>query len=71
LALGAGTAISLRMYAERKEWSLSGVHVDVHFMQEGKKSAIARVLSFEGELDIAERTPVKLTLKQCLRRLEV
>jgi crotonobetainyl-CoA:carnitine CoA-transferase CaiB-like acyl-CoA transferase len=49
-------------------------------MQEGKKGAIARVLSFVGELDdekharladIAERTPVTLTLKQCLRRLEV
>ena len=51
------------------------MHVDVHFMQEGKKGAIARVLSFEGELDdekharladIAECTPVTLTLKQCL-----
>ena len=53
------------MYAERKKWSLSGVHVDVHFKREGKKGAITRALSFEGELDdekharlaeIAERT---------------
>jgi putative redox protein len=71
-ALGACTAITLRMYAERKAWPLRGVHVDVRFSGTGKEGAIARVLSFEGELsqeqrarlaDIAERTPVTLTLK--------
>ena len=72
-ALGACTAITLRMYAERKGWPLRGLHVDVRFERIGGEGAIARVLSFEGELnndqrarlaDIAERTPVTLTLKQ-------
>jgi len=72
-ALGACTAITLRMYAERKQWPLRAVQVDVRFTREGGEGAIARVLSFEGELDdeqrarladIAERTPVTLTLKQ-------
>ena len=70
-ALCACTAITLRMYAERKQWLLSAVQVDVHF----KDGAITRVLNFEGELDkeqrtrladVAERTPVTLTLKQGL-----
>ena len=60
------------MYAERKAWPLRGVQVDVHFSGTGKEGAIARMLTFEGDLteeqrarlaDIAERTPVTLTLK--------
>ena len=74
-ALGACTAITLRMYVERKAWPLRGVQVDVHFSGTGKDGAIARVLSFDGELnqeqrarlaEIAERTPVTLTLKNGL-----
>jgi putative redox protein len=71
-ALGACTAITLRMYAERKAWPLQSVQVDVRFSGTGKEGAIARVLKFVGDLseeqrarlaDIAERTPVTLTLK--------
>ena len=74
-ALCACTSITLRMYAERKQWPLLGVHVNVHYKRSGDEEMIDRVLKFDGELDhqqrarladIAERTPVTLTLKKCL-----
>ena len=74
-ALAACTAITLRMYAERKQWPVTAVHADVHFAREGDKQHIDRVLTIEGDVDaeqkkrmadIAERTPVTLTLKRSM-----
>lgn len=74
-ALAACTVITLRMYAERKQWPVTAVHADVHYVREGDKQRIDRVLTIAGEVDdeqksrmanIAERTPVTLTLKGAL-----
>ena len=73
-ALAACTAITLRMYAERKQWPVTAVHADVHFKRENKAESIDRVLRIEGAdaeqkkrmAEIAERTPVTLTLKRSL-----
>jgi putative redox protein len=75
-ALAACTAITLRMYAQRKEWALRETQVDVDLRTEGAERTMLRRLRLEGELDsaqrarladIAERTPVTLTLKQGVR----
>src|SRR5262245_28157013 len=72
-ALASCTAITLRMYADHKQWPLEAVRVDVTMQRAADKStSMDRVLKFEGNLtdeqrarlaDIAERTPVTLTLK--------
>ncbi|HYS74507.1 MAG TPA: OsmC family protein, partial [Burkholderiales bacterium] len=72
--LGACTAITLRMYAERKGWQLGTIHVDLelHKDDEGDTGRIARVVSFSAPLqpeqrarlaEIAEKTPVTRTIK--------
>jgi len=66
--LGACTAITLRMYAERNDWQLDGIHVQLTYHVKDKETRwIDRVIALAGELDdaqratlatIAERTPV-------------
>src|SRR3954453_22245555 len=74
-ALGACTVITLRMYAERKQWPVTAVHADIQFMGSADKvESIERVLHIEGAdaeqkkrmAEIAEKTPVTLTLKRSL-----
>ena len=70
--LVACTAITLRMYAERKGWGLKAVDVEARMLRQGDQAHIDRTLSLHGELaleqkerllEVAEKTPVTLTLK--------
>ncbi|HEY2034833.1 MAG TPA: OsmC family protein [Rhizomicrobium sp.] len=75
-SLCACTAITLKMYADRKQWPLTRATVELHFSRDGDKNErIDRTLHLEGDLneeqrarfaDISERTPVTLTLKRAL-----
>lgn len=70
--LGACTAMTLKMYAERKGWPFAAARVSLTIFRDGDGMRIDRLLTLEGDLngvqrsrlaDIAERTPVTLTLK--------
>lgn len=76
-SLGACTTITLRMYADRKQWPVSAVDVALHLTHaEDGSLLIRRTLTISGDIDaaqqarmaeIAEKTPVTLTLKAGLR----
>jgi putative redox protein len=71
-ALGACTAATLKMYAERKGWPFEGLDVSLTYIRSDHGDRIERQLDPKGPLDdaqrarladIAERTPVTLVIK--------
>jgi putative redox protein len=71
-SLGACTAITLRMYAERKSWPLTGIEVHLTYRWQGEVPQIERELRLDGLdevqrarcAEIAEKTPVTRALKR-------
>ena len=70
-SLGACTAITLRMYADRKHWPLAEIGVSLSYRWDGETPRIERTIRLEGLdedqrrrcLEIAEKTPVTRALK--------
>ena len=67
-SLGACTAITLRMYADRKEWTLGEITVALRLLKEGdepprieRKIGVSEAIDAEQQaklLEIADKTPV-------------
>lgn len=65
-ALGACTAITLRMFAARKQWPLQGVEVQLHYRKrDASGTAIERSIRLQGELDDAQRQKLLEIADKC------
>lgn len=58
-AIGSCVAITLRMYAQRKEWDLGKINVNVHLKEnlkaEGIEKVIVEEISFENDISSSQR----------------
>jgi putative redox protein len=76
-SLGACTTITLRMYADRKQWNVTNIqvrlsHQKIHASdcaecqhKEGKIDHITRVIEIEGELSSEQRTRMLEIANKC------
>ncbi|MFQ5447583.1 MAG: OsmC family protein [Saprospiraceae bacterium] len=65
MALGACTAITLRMYADRKGWDLQEVIAKVDYEKTGEGTIFHRQLEFTGQLDEKQRKRLMQIANAC------
>jgi putative redox protein len=67
--LGSCTAITMRMYADRKEWDLQHIDVKLNMEQEttttGKHTVFSREIKLTGNLDDKQKERLLSIAKQC------
>ena len=65
ISLASCTAITLRMYADRKKWNVEKIKVEVAFEKAQYKTIFKREISFEGDLDDDQRNRLLQIANSC------
>lgn len=65
ISLASCTAITLRMYADRKKWPMEKVVVEVNFEKVDSKTIFSREISLEGQLDEEQRNRLLQIANAC------
>jgi putative redox protein len=65
ISLASCTAITLRMYADRKKWNVEKIKVEVAFEKAQHKTIFKREISFEGDLDDDQRARLLQIANSC------
>ena len=64
-SLASCTAITLRMYVNRKQWIVDEITVDIRISNVNNKTLFSCALSFLGELDEPKRERLLQIAKSC------
>jgi putative redox protein len=67
-SLGSCTAITIRMYADRKQWPLETIKIDLSICPEeemGKGAQIDREITFTGNLSEEQRSRLMVIADKC------
>lgn len=64
-ALASCTAITLRMYANRKEWKVTGIEVTVSLERIDNKTIFTRSIKLNGDIDETQRERLLQIAKAC------
>ena len=64
-SLASCTAITLRMYADRKEWKVTEIDVTVSLERIDSKTIFTRSIKLEGEIDETQRERLLQIAKAC------
>lgn len=65
LSLASCTAITLRMYADRKNWNVTKIKVEVSSEKVESKTLFKREISFEGAVDDEQRKRLLQIANSC------
>ena len=65
ISLASCTAITLRMYADRKKWPLEKITVEVNFEKVDNKTIFTREVLLHGQLDDEQRNRLLQIANSC------